>query len=321
MISLPLRTLQVFAATFGLFHAVLGFLNLGFFQRPMPVLAALVLYVGSLVLTMAFPGDLKIPNWLAALNFVVAALVPLLVISGLGDAPQTSYTIWYVAAIGTLMAVTAVRGHRAIAWVGTLFLIVEVSVWGGTAVLFNSGMVGALLMVMGAQAASSELESSAELARQFRERSVATEAATAAQTAARGERERRVTQTLAGVLPQLELIATNRSGLTAKQKQTALLTEAGLRDQIRGRGLIQQELVEQVRLARTRGVEVQLLDDGGFEDLDAEATLAILRKVAKELSLITTGKVVIRSVSGEQWNLSMVALRKGEERPDLFLRL
>jgi hypothetical protein len=31
--------------------------------------------------------------------------------------------------------------------------------------------------------------------------------------------------------------------------------------------------------------------------------------------------VVIRSVSGEDWNLSVVALRKGEERPDLFLRL
>ena len=321
MISLSSRALQFFAATFGLFHAVLGFLNLGLFQEPIYVLVALVSYATFLGLTVVFPGDLRIPNWLAALNLAVAILVPLLVFAGLGGNRPTSYTIWYVAAIGTLMAITAVRGHRAIAWFGTLFLIVEILVWGGLGVLFNSGIVGALLMVMGAQAASSELNASARLAQEFLEKASATEAATAAKSAARAEREGRITQTLAGVLPQLELIAQSRSGLNSKQKQTALLTEAALRDQIRGRALTHPGLVEQVRLARTRGVEVQLLDDGGFEELTEKQTAQLLEKVARELSNVSKGKVVIRSVSGEDWNLSMVALRKGEERPDLFLRL
>jgi hypothetical protein len=122
-------------------------------------------------------------------------------------------------------------------------------------------------------------------------------------------------------LPQLELIAGSRRGLSAKQKQTAVLTEAALRDQIRGRGLTHPELVEQVRLARTRGVEVQLLDDGGFENLTEQQASDLLKSVARELQRVKAGKVVIRSVSGEDWNLSVVALRKGEERPDLFLRL
>jgi hypothetical protein len=321
VISLSSRTLQLFAGTFGLLHAVLGFLNLGLFQKPNYVIAALVLYVVFLMLTVAFPGELEVPNWLASLNFMVAILLPLLVISGLGENPQTPYTIWYVAATGTLMAVTAVRGHRTLAWFGTVFLIAEILVWGGLGVLFNSGIVGAVLMVMGAQAASGELDASAKLAKRFREQALATEAATAAQTAARIERERRITQTLTGVLPQLELIAANRKGLSSKEKQTALLTEAALRDQIRGRGLTHPELVEQVRLARTRGVEVQLLDDGGFEDLTEQETNELLERVASELSSVKAGKVVIRSVSGEDWNLSVVALRKGEERPDLFLRL
>ena len=321
MISLSSRALQFFAGTFGLFHAVLGFLNLGLFQKPNYVIAALVLYLVFLTLTVAYPGDLKVPSWLAALNLVVAMLVPLLVISGLGENPQTPYTIWYVAGVGTLMAITAVRGHRTLAWFGTLFLIAEILVWGGLGVLFNSGIVGAVLMVMGAQAAASELDASAKLAKQFKDQALATEAATEAQTAARIERERRVTQTLAGVLPQLELIAGSRRGLSAKQKQTAVLTEAALRDQIRGRGLTHPELVEQVRLARTRGVEVQLLDDGGFENLTEQQASDLLKSVARELQRVKAGKVVIRSVSGEDWNLSVVALRKGEERPDLFLRL
>lgn len=321
MISLSSRALQFFAGTFGFFHAVLGFLNLGLFQRPNYVVAALITYMLSLAITVTFPGDLKIPNGLAAANFAVALLVPLLVISGLGENPQTPFTIWYVAGVGTLMAITAVRGHRTIAWFGTLFLIAEILVWGGFGVLFNSGIVGALLMVMGAQAASGELEASARLAKQFKDQALATEAATASQTAARIERERRITQTLAGVLPQLELIAANRKGLSSAQKQTAILTEAALRDQIRGRGLTHPELVEQVRLARSRGVEVQLLDDGGFEELTERETADLLDKVAAEVSKIRAGKVVIRSVSGEDWNLSVVALRKGEEKPDLFLRL
>ena len=321
MISLSSRALQFFAGTFGLFHAVLGFLNLDLFLQPSYVVAALIIYILALGITVTYPGELKVPNLLAAVNFMVALLVPLLVITGLGGNPQTSYTIWYVAAVGTLMAITAVRGHRAIAWFGTVFLIAEILVWGGLGVLFNSGIVGALLMVMGAQAASSELETTARLAQQLRERAVATEAATAAQSAARVERERRVTQTLAGVLPQLELIAENRSELSPDQRQTAILTEAALRDQIRGRGLTNPVLVEQIRLARSRGVEVQLLDDGGFEDLSDQETAGILERVANELSRVTAGKVVIRSVSGEAWNLSVVALRKGEEKPDLFLRL
>ena len=321
MISLSSRALQLFAITFGLFHAVLGFLNLGLFEQPNFVIAALISYVVFLILTVTYPGEREVPNWLASANLMVAIVVPLLVISGHGENPQTAYTIWYVSAIGTLMAATAVRGHRTLAWFGTLFLIAEILVWGGLGVIFNSGIVGALLMVMGAQAASGELDAAARLAKRFREKALATEAATAAQTASQIERERRVTQTLAGVLPQLEMIATNRSGLNSEQRRTALLTEAALRDQIRGRGLTRPELEKQVRLARARGVEVQLLDDGGFEDMSEQQTTELLERVARELATVTAGKVVIRSVSGEEWNISVVALRRGEERPDLFLRL
>lgn len=321
MISLSSRALQLFAVTFGLLHAVLGFLNLGLFQWPNYVVAALVSYLVFLALTVVYPGELKIPNWLASLNFMVALLAPLLVIAGLGDSPSTPNTIWYVAAIGTLMAITAVRGHRALAWFGTLFLIAIIVIWGGTDVLFNSGIVGALLLVMGAQMASSELITSAKLAKRFLDQAVATEAATAAQSATRIEREGRITQTLAGVLPQLELIANSPAGLSPEQRETALLTEAALRDQIRGRALVHPELDEQVRLARIRGVDVQLLDDGGFRDLSKAGVSELLERVARELSNVSSGKVVIRSVSGEKWNLSVVALRKGEEKPDLFLRL
>jgi hypothetical protein len=254
-------------------------------------------------------------------NLVVAVLLPLLVTAGLGEFPSTPYTTWHIAAIGTLLAITAVRGQKVVAWIGISFLVLEVIAWGGTAVLFNSGLIGAVLLVLGAQAASRALDQSEQLATQFRERALATEAATEAKSAARTERERRINSTLAGVLPQLEVIVKKAGKLNEKERRIALLTEAELRDQIRGRNLAHAELSEQARLARTRGVEVQLLDDGGLEDMEPNDLDKLLDRVARELSQIQSGRVVIRSVAGEDWRLTMAAIRKGAEQPDLFLRL
>lgn len=321
MISLSSRALQFFAGTFGFYHAILGFLNLSSYEYTAPVWVALVFYLFALGVSVFYWKNLELPSWVASINLVVAALLPLFVTAGIGSFAPTPYTTWHVAAIGTLLAITAVRNHKIVAWIGVSFLILEVLAWGGLDVLFNTGLIGAVLLVLGAQAASRALGKSAQLAQQFREQALATEAATAAKSAARIERERRVNSTLAGVLPQLERIVERGGKLTDQEQKLALLTEAELRDQIRGRGLSHPGLQEQTRLARARGVEVQLLDDGGLEDLDEAELEQFLDRVSSELAKIQAGRVVIRSVAGEKWNLTMAAIRKGADQPDLFLRL
>mgnify|MGYP006197371859 CR=1 FL=1 len=117
-----------------------------------------------------------------------------------------------------------------------------------------------------------------------------------------------------------ENVAKN-GNLTKDQQLAAMLAEAALRDQIRGRMLIEPILVEAIASARSRGVEVQLLDDGGIVDMDPQERLDLLERVAQELGAINSGKVVIRSVAGEDWKLTVAAIRKDSDRPDLFLRL
>ncbi|MDP4755819.1 MAG: hypothetical protein NWQ88_00325 [Aquiluna sp.] len=321
MISFSSLALQLFAATFGIYHAVLGVLNMSSYQNPSLVWLAVAFYLFALLASVFFSNVIELPSWIASINLVVAVLLPLFVTAGLGEFPVTPYTTWHVAAIGTLLAITAVRGQKVVAWIGIGFLILEVIAWGGTAVLFNSGLIGAVLLVLAAQAASRALDQSDQLASKFREQAMATEAATAAKSAARIERERRVNATLAGVLPQLRNIVEKTGRLNEKERRMALLTEAELRDQIRGRHLVHDELTEQARLARTRGVEVQLLDDGGLDELEPDELDQLLDRVARELSKIQTGRVVIRSVAGEDWRLTMAAIRKGADQPDLFLRL
>ncbi len=321
LISLPSRALQLFAVTFGLYHAVLGVLNIGSYQTPVLVWLAIFFYLLALTTSVLYWKGIVLPSWVASFNLVVAVLLPLFVTAGLGEFSSTPYTTWHVAAVGTLLAITALRGQKVVAWIGVSFLILEVIAWGGTAVLFNSGLIGAVLLVLGAQAASRALDQSENLATQFRERAMATEAATAAKSATRIERERRVNATLAGVLPQLETIVSKSGKLTAAERKVALLTEAELRDQIRGRNFVHEELTRQARLARTRGVEVQLLDDGGLDDLAPQELDQLLGRAARELSQIQSGRVVIRSVADEDWRLTMVAIHKGADQPDLFLRL
>jgi hypothetical protein len=321
VISLSSRALQFFAGTFGFYHAVLGFLNLASYEFQFPIWLALIFYLFALSTTVFYWTDLKVPSWIASMNLVVAVLLPLLVTAGLGSNPVTSYTTWYVAAIGTLLAITAVRGHNIVAWIGVGFLILEVLAWGGMQVLFNSGLLGAVLLVLGAQAASRALTQSEVLVEQFRERALATASATAATSAVRTERENRIKETLAGVLPQLQNIVATHGKISDSEKQLAVLTEAALRDRIRGRNLDYEPLNQEVRLARTRGVEVQLLDDGGLEDLTQDELSELLDRVTAELKSVSAGRVVIRSVAGESWRLSMAAIRKGAEQPDLFLRL
>lgn len=321
MISLSSRALQFFAGTFGLYHAILGLLNLSSYQSTAPVWFGLVLYLSALALSVFYWKEIELPSWIASINLVVAVMLPLLITAAIGSFPITPYNTWHVAAIGTLLAITAVRSHKVVAWIGISFLIMEVLAWGGFEVLFNSGLIGSVLLVLGAQAASRALSQSSQLAQQFREQALATAAATAAKSAARTERERRINSTLAGVLPQLEQIVRKSGKLSKQERKLALLTEAELRDQIRGRGLTHPALIEQARLARARGVEVQLLDDGGLEDLENSELEKLLDRVATELRSIETGRVVIRSVAGESWNLTMAAIRKGADQPDLFLRL
>lgn len=321
LISFSGRALQLFAGTFGLYHAILGFLNLDSYDHPGFVLVGLFGYLVSLLLSVFYSGRIELPRWIAALNFIAAITVPLLVTAGLADRAMTSYTTWYVAAMGTLLAITAVRGRATFAWIGIASMVIETLLWGGATVLFSGGIFGAVFLVIAAHAAARALAASDQMISQFREKSLATDTATAAQSAARAERERRVTQTLSGVLPQLERIVMADGDLNESERVLAVLTEAELRDQIRGRSLAHPELAEQTRLARSRGVEVQLLDDGGFENLDDEEISNLLERVATELRSVETGKVVIRSVSGESWNLTMAAIRKGAEQPDLFLRL
>lgn len=321
LIKLPRIALSFFTLAFGIYHSILGILNIAEYQNTNFAIISIALYLVGLIGAVAsFPG-LRMRSELAWLALLVAIAVPLFMAGAISREAAFGYTTWHIAGIATLMAITAVRQHSVLAWIGVGFLIVQTLIWGGPQVLFTSGVFGAFLLVMAAQATSSLLSSSARAAEESLERALMSDAQAAANTAVRAERQKRIQETLKEALPLLDMIVKRKGKLSVEERFQAALKEHELRDQIRGRALLHPQLVSATRSARVRGVEVQLLDDGGLEGLDEGSKRGLLLRVARELASIESGKVVIRAVAGESWRLTMAAIRKGADRPDLFLRL
>jgi hypothetical protein len=259
------------------------------------------------------------PRFLAWFNLLTVVVVPLLIQESGTVASVDSQSSWYVSGIGALLAVTAIRGHQVISWIGSSILSLEVLVWGGVGALFDTGLAGALALVVAANALSYALARIETETQTFLDKAIELEAAATIESATRAERSRRLTETLRVSYPLLEKIASGQ--LDQETKAAASLLEAELRDGIRGRDLIDPTLKLAIRSARSRGVEVVVLDEGGFASLAEKAKSDIRQRFASELDGISSGRVTIRAPRGGKTNATFVASRPGTATPDVFLKL
>lgn len=321
MIPLPRAAIVIFSLAFGVYHGILGLLNIDHYDKPWFVFAAVFLYLTALLVSLTDSPGLKLKNYKAAFSLIAAMLSPLAMAAATRADHVDNPTTWHVAGIATLMAIIALRQHLVMAWVGVSIMAVQVLTWGGIEMLFNAGIFGALMLVAAAHAASIILATTSRAVIEFREQALETTAATAARTAARNERQVRVEKALEVALPFLNKIENLEGKLSEVEKRQALGLEAQLRDQIRGRHFDSPELLVEISAARERGVEVQVLDDGGLELLEESQRERILSEVATHVSKVETGKLVLRSVADEKWIVTVTASQPGAEVPDLFVRI
>ena len=321
MISLNRSSLVLIAIAFGFYHGLLGIFSLSEYANQSLAAAAIAIYFATLLILTLDKRGIRMHVVSALLSIIATITVSQLVYAALDEVRAGSYTTWHVGAISTLLAIVAIRQFPIVAWLGFVLMAGQLFAWGGPQVAFNTGLIGGLLLVAVAQAAYWAIVSSANAAVEFRIRAVQTDSAVAAASAARAERKNRLQETLATALPLLEKIEQQHGNLSDSDRKEAALLEAQLRDQIRGRALLSPEVVSATRAARTRGVEVQLLDDGGLDDLSEQERQMYLAEVGERLAQVTAGKVVIRASLGDGWRVTMAAIQKDSDRPDLFIRL
>lgn len=321
IIRLARLPLISFSLAFGYYHAALGIFNIQSFDRIWAAVPGILLYLVAISWAILARNGLTLSDGPTSLAIIAAGTVPLFGVIAIGPEIESPYQTWYVVGIANLMSVIAIRQRLRLAWAGMSIMIIEFALWRGFETLFASGVIGAILILVAAHAVSRVLASSDKAATELLNRALKEDTARELESEIRKLATTRISETLTAVLPLLQLIKTKKGRLSRADAKQLLLTEAAIRDQIRGRGFTSKKLARAIYEARSRGIEVQLLDDGGPETAVAQNSKEVVRKLVENLEKIRSGKVVIRSAPGETWTVTMVAIRAGAEMPDVFLRI
>ena len=313
-IGVPRYLIVGMAAIFSSYHLVLAFYSLsqGIPFSPYPIYAAMALYLVASILSLGPWGPTRMPIWMAIFNLAVVIALPLLVTHELDPNREggTGYGTWYVAAVGTLMTITSTRRRHLIAWVGVSFLVVQTVLWSGPGALGSIGVIGSVSWVAVSHILSSGMAKASRDAQRF---ALAEREATdwqAAQEAHVFERQFRLGQTSSMALGMLRQIRASNGQLTEEQRQECLHLEGAIRDEIRGRKLLNDAVRDQVMAARRRGATVTLLDEGGIDDLSDEELDRVLNRLADALRSTNADKVIARTVpEGSDTAITVVGLR------------
>ena len=300
MISIPRYIIVALVAIFSGYHLLLALYSLSSATDMVPYVAAMALYAGATIMSLWPWSDVRMPLWMAITNTAVCIALPLLVAPQLDvhGSVGSDYSTWYPAAIGTLMVITSTRRRHVFAWIGVLSLAVHTAVWAGFGALATLGVVGSIVWVAVSHVASHSLAKIAKDARQY---GVAEREAAewqAAQEAHLFERQFRLRQTNRMASPMLRQVVSRNGDLTEAQRQECIYLEAAIRDEIRGRTLLNDRVRTQVMRARRRGSIVTLLDEGGIDDLSQEDTERVLNSLADALKSSRTDRIIARTVPG-----------------------
>lgn len=313
MIKLSRSLILGLAALFSAYHVVLGIYSIRVPESPFPAVACIVLYAIATVMSLWPASPTKMPLWLGVFNVAVCVALPLLISSQLDGSVYNGYATWYVAAVGTLMTITATRKRQLLAWIGIGFLVVHTVVWAGAGSLASMGVIGSAVWVGAAALLSHALTKASRDVRQY---AYAEREATewqAAQDAHFSERQLRLAHTNRLAAPMLRRIIDMGGELTAMQRQECRYLEAAIRDEIRGRKLLNDAVRDQVMAARRRGAIVTLLDEGGIDDLEGEELEIVLNKLAAAIQRTGADKIIARTAAdGSRTAITVVGLSSAD---------
>lgn len=350
MITLPRRLLVTVTATFSLYHVVLGVVALIVpepgdtakqagvaLEHPERVVLALVLFVVATALSLGIGRRVEIPAWLAGLNVGLSLSIALLGSSTIPPSALGDYSwfgTWYVAAIGTLLTITAVRRHIAYAWFGLGLVTAQTVLWThDITAITRFGLLGDVVWVAIAAVFTRALARAALDVRQFARAEREAVEWQAAQDAHHFERQVRLTQTSRTALPMLRHIAAVEGELDEAARRECRVLEQSIRDEIRGRHLLNDAVRREVMAARRRGAVVQVLDDGGLDDVDPALLEPVLDAAAAAIAGVSSDRLILRTApkgSGKAVTVvgisvdataAALGLEDDDERVDLWLEL
>ena len=274
--------------------AILAIWDLDDVRTPGPTIASLALFA---VMCAAATLDRRSPlrtsvAWVVTLGWPVITLAISWNLLSYGG-----YAQWYLGAATTCAFYLALRGRVGFAWLSFVLVSVVVVAW---AVSTGLGVPTALVL-MGKQAPillvgtlfSLGIDRTATTITKLMSVEAARAATEAAALATAVERRRRLAELDALATPLLRRLVDDAE-LTSEDRLQFADAEATLRDTLRARALSIDPLVETVRQARRRGVDVVLLDDSDPERLDPADLAVVIATIDREVRDVAEGRIVAR---------------------------
>lgn len=316
-VTVPRSLIFGLAAVFSAYLLVIASASLSVVSDTRTDIAAMVVFAIATALSLTVSRR-RMPSWLALVNVGAAIAIPLLVTGQSRHGGVDDYPSWHIAAVGTLMVITSIRRCQPYAWIGTAFLVIETAVLLGPAGLIAPALIGSVAWVL---VSFVLLRALGKAARDTRQYALAEREAVewrAAQEAHVSERQFRIAQTSRMALPILQEIVSVRSNLSDGQRRECLYLEGAIRDEIRGRTLLNDRVRHEVMAARRRGTSVMLLDEGGIDDLDENRLEWVRSQIADAIHDTVTEKFIVRTVSDDSAVAVTVVGLSSAPRGELF---
>ena len=276
----------------------------GSYRHLAPVIAGLLaMGLAALALLKRWPAH-RMPARAAALVAATAGGANVLVLFQIDFAGWPGYAAWCLGAGAAVCCGLIARERPRQAWAGLILIIVVIGVW-----TLSTGHNPANIFALGSGQFSTLLiwYLTARISIDITARTAASETAgaeIAAQRRAHRESEALMRQAMTSVRQRVEPLLTaiaEGAPITAGMRTRARMLEVELRDERRAPFFTDTRVIESARAARTRGIDVILLDDRGTgDDLTHEAQKAVIDRASQALDDARAGQVVIRLLPPHQ---------------------
>ena len=257
-------------------------------------LAWLLVSAAAVALVRA-PGDPVPARW-AVFVAVAGPAATLLVFAVLPEVDNMLVT-WPLSACTALATFLCVRGRTGSGWISLLSAIAVCAGWAhfigpGMGYGLSISLINLAPLVMATFFALTIRPAARDIF-VLRRAGTAAAAAEAAHAAALDERDRHLVRLDDQVRPLLERLA-DPAPLEESERESCALAEARLRDSLRAPVLDAPEVVDAAWQARSRGVEVLLLDDHGLDGAPAPVRERVVQAMIPALSEARQGTITIR---------------------------
>jgi len=254
---------------------------------------------------MGFRSAVAVTVLLLAVTMIVQAVLPT------GHWP--GYATWHSNVVMVLLVAVLVRGREHVSWTGVGLFAVISAIWAtthdmGVGDTLRAGF-GPFSWMLVAQLLQSWLIDMGDRLRASRRSSAAANKAIAESFSKLVLRDVWLTQLRAQVGPLLNRIADPDHELTEDERAACLAQESRLRDAMRAGNLVTELTSDAIDVARSRGVDVRLVDSRGTR-LPEDVRTALTRYLGRLLTDSSTKRVVARAApEGYEDVVTVLAVR------------